>query len=587
MSILLFWEKWLPSPHGDDIADALRCEVRDGLWLLARQWQLGEFKAEDAGTAAAAHIVAHASPLQRLAPPVGTPQTLGDEIPLNATVERVTPAFDLTWRLESGREWKRLLLTAGKTTAWEVFRRHPLLHFQTRELAYDPEDPELPFLDHEPYAQLLAAVAHGRMVDGGRLFEQFSERKASEFLSQPDPEVDALGAKWLTWVRQRLSLAAEGQIDTPANCWDAGRLEYRFDSAAADINGTGQRLKTPEHHGQSLDWFGFELSDLDNSNLTQNLDSNKVTHHHHTFIPALVSFPGMPRARWWEIEDSTIDLSRVQAANTDTGVLLLSEFSLLFSNDWLIVPLPVPVGSLVKLRPLKITDVFGVQSVVKSIYTPGQANPWELFQSNATGTTTDWLFVPPVNNRWLQSQPVEEVHFVRDEMANMVWAVEKTIPDGTGGGTEGQSAAIHFEDRLRKLAEAPIIPPPALQENAATRRYVVGTTVPPNWIPFLPVRPDPSKPAMVLRRAAMPRLIDGHTPTRIRPRTHLLRTSANNGNRYDVQEEEIPVTGITLRAIWRRARGFDGRTVTWLAYEKLLGRHLTGSGLQFDQAVDK
>jgi hypothetical protein len=92
---------------------------------------------------------------------------------------------------------------------------------------------------------------------------------------------------------------------------------------------------------------------------------------------------------------------------------------------------------------------------------------------------------------------------------------------------------------------------------------------------------------MVLRRAAMPRLIDGQTPTRIRPRTQLLRTSANNGNRYDVQEEEIPVTGITLRTVWRRARGFDGRTVTWLAYEKLLGRHLTGSGLQFDQTVDK
>ena len=260
----------------------------------------------------------------------------------------------------------------------------------------------------------------------------------------------------------------------------------------------------PEHHGQSIDWFGFEFSDPGNGNLTQDLDSTKVTQHHHTFIPALVSFPGMPRACWCEIEDSTIDLSRVQAANTDTGALLLAEFGLLFSNDWLMVPLPVPVGSLVKLRPLKLTDVFGVQSVVKSIYTPGQANLWELFQPSATGTTTDWLFVPQVNNRWLQSQPVEEVHFVRDEMANMVWAIEKTIPDGTGGGTEGQSAAVHFEDQLRKLAGVPITPSPALQENAATRRYVVGTTVPPNWIPFLPVRPDPSQPAMIFAAPPCP-----------------------------------------------------------------------------------
>ena len=48
----LLWSKMQPEPGGDDIGNALRCEIRDGLWLLARQWQLGEFRAEDAGTMA-------------------------------------------------------------------------------------------------------------------------------------------------------------------------------------------------------------------------------------------------------------------------------------------------------------------------------------------------------------------------------------------------------------------------------------------------------------------------------------------------------------------------------------------------------
>ena len=36
-----------------DITDALRFRVHDALWMLTRQWQLGEFKGNDAGTAIA------------------------------------------------------------------------------------------------------------------------------------------------------------------------------------------------------------------------------------------------------------------------------------------------------------------------------------------------------------------------------------------------------------------------------------------------------------------------------------------------------------------------------------------------------
>ncbi len=581
MESLLSFEKLLPSPYGEDVAEALRCEIRDPLWLLARQWQLGEFKAEDAGTAAAAHIVAQSTPIQRLETPTGAIQTVDNNTLLNAMVERRPPVFDLQMRLETGREWRRMLTQAGKTAAWEVFRQNPLLHFKAPAPAFEPDNLEITLFDLEPYAQLVAAVGNGRMVDGLLLFEQLAERKASVFLPQADSIVNDLGEKWVKQVQKRLQLDIAGTNQEGA--WDASRLEYRFSVAAAKANGTALCLKNPEHHGRDMDWPDFKQVE-GSAAIKQDLDAKRAGEHRRTYLPSPVSFPGMPRARWWEMEDSTMDLSNVQTAKTDTGLLLLTEFSLLFSNDWLLIPYSVPIGHLAKVNNLKVTDVFGVLSVVNSVYAgQAQAGNWELFQTNDDGVPTDWLLAPAAHARWLQSEPVEEVHFLRDEMANMVWAVEKTVPDGIGSGTMGQTAAAHWENTLLQLAGEPTQPLPAAQQNDAQHKYRLGTAVPPNWIPFIPVRTDANKPDMNLRRATMPRLIDGQSPSRIRPRTQLLRAAATNGNFYDLREEEIPVTGITVRAVWRRARGYDGSVTTWLAFEKTQGRYFQASGLVFDQ----
>ena len=170
-------------------------------------------------------------------------------------------------------------------------------------------------------------------------------------------------------------------------------------------------------------------------------------------------------------------------------------------------------------------------------------------------------------------------------MANMVWAVEQIVPDGIGGAIEGASSALGMELWLRTLAGVPVdIPMPDLPTKA-DYIYAIGNTVPPHWIPFIPFRPIPEKPDMVLRRAAMPRILYGiDEASRIRPRTTLVRNSSasETTKRLDIREEEIPATGLTLRSYWRRARWLDGTTVTWLTREKRLGKLSEASGLQFD-----
>lgn len=580
-SALLIWEKIQPLPVSKDLSEALRGEVRDPLWLLARQWQLGEFQAEDAGMAASAQVVTMSTPLQAFAPSGAGARPIayqaGDK-PLNALTEQVRPAFDLSLRLEAGRKWRLLLSAAGKNAAWEAFRQNPLLHFKVPVPVYGDLPPGQANLSFEPYGQMLASLANGRMVDGGALYQELQTRPASDFLAQPDLAVNDLGAAWVKWVQEHLHQG----LATENTSWDASRLEYRAAAAAPLPDGSALALQMPEHNGQLMDSFSWELGSLPEG-LQPLVDAAQVSLLRQTFIPTPVSFPAMPRARWWEFEDSTIDLGNLQARKTDLGLLLLSEFGLLYSNDWLLIPLPLSAGHLARIRNIRVTDVFGVQSTVKPAL---QDASWQLFQlgSPALPEPGGWLFLPPVAPHYLEGPNLEEVHLLRDEMANMVWGVEQTVPNGLGEGTEGRGAGLRLEAWLQQLAgQNPSPENNPLPDIRAAFQYSIGSTVPPHWIPFIPFRPVADSPETVFRRAAIPRLVPPFAPTRIRPRTELLRSTTGGNSHYDVREEEVPAAGITLRQVWRRTRWYDGSTVTWLAREKSVGRHSASSGLQFDQ----
>jgi hypothetical protein len=574
-SALLIWEKIQPLPKSNDIEDALRCEVHDPLWLLARQWQMGEFKAEDAGMAAFAHINALSCPVQRLLVFNGNAISYdAEEKPINSLIEQISPLFDLSLRLEAGRKWQKMLIAVGKQQAWDIFRQNPILQFKTILAAFEPDNLDMIDFSHEPYEHMIAALGNGRMIDGALLFKELQSRKASDFLPQPDPIINETGNEWLEWVLNRLGISGTQHL----NSWNASRLEYSSVTSTALPNNNMAYLHLPEYNGLMMDSFSWEQG-KESDELKKDMNPGLITRLRHTFIPTPVSFPGMPRARWWEFEDSTIELSNLQAKKTDLSLLLLSEFGLQFSNDWLLTPLTLPVGSLTHIQNIKVTDVFGVQSTINATQ---QNNQWEIFQLTTKDVPSPkgWLYIPAITNRYLQSELKEEINFIRDEMANLVWAIENIVPNGLGEGVEGRSLAQQVENWLKVLAssvDVNIENPPV---NHTT--YSIGNTVPPHWIPFIPIRPNMNKPQIVFRRAAMPRLIAQHDPTRIRPRSQVLRCTTDNKGHYDILEEEIPSTGLIIRQMWRRARWFDGRTVTWLAREKIVGRSKESSGLQFD-----
>jgi len=216
-----------------------------------------------------------------------------------------------------------------------------------------------------------------------------------------------------------------------------------------------------------------------------------------------------------------------------------------------------------------------------------------------------------------EGPPLEEVAFIRDEMANMVWAIERRIQLPTGMTRPGAEAARELLELLQKpvreeLARlqprraelekipeadrtqaqrdelaavvarlAQLLPP----EARAAIRYRLMNTVPEQWIPFIPVHIDGSVREIQLQRAALPRIFPGapNPPEKVRPRTSLLRHGMPRA--YYVHEEEVPRGGAVLSQSYQRTRWIGGKVFTWFGARKQTGRGEGASGLAFDQIV--
>ena len=176
---------------------------------------------------------------------------------------------------------------------------------------------------------------------------------------------------------------------------------------------------------------------------------------------------------------------------------------------------------------------------------------------------------------------------MRDEMANMVWGVERTVPLATGDTRRGSEVAGEGLAHRRVLGEAtPAVEPPP----AAPIAYRAMLMPPEHWIPFVPVHVAGDSRETQLQRAALPRIIEGSSVPieRVRPRTTLLREGLDEtpARSYLVHEEEVPREGTNVALAFQRARWRDGSAVVWLSARRGTGHGEGSSGLAFDQLTE-
>jgi hypothetical protein len=168
-------------------------------------------------------------------------------------------------------------------------------------------------------------------------------------------------------------------------------------------------------------------------------------------------------------------------------------------------------------------------------------------------------------------------------MTNMVWGVEERIAGALGTGVDGFDRAIALSAYFTHQ-----VPPTTVvsEPSEAAIRYVLGTTVPENWIPFIAVRKPGSQRSIRLQRASMLRLTDAIPDTRVEPRGAILRVGLDGpgvGQPYFLHEEEVPRAGAIVTRGFQRTRWFDGKVYTWMGRRKETGRGQGASGLEFDR----
>jgi hypothetical protein len=581
---------------------SLRAEVRDPLWFLTRQWQLGEFEGDDAGSPVLSQMLLQRTELTELGAREAPVTAFDDPLPLETRVERRPFAFmlggvplALDLRLAMGRRWERWLAaaaTAGNLSVDYTSEFRDAFQFTS-------PDPDLAadagLAAHPDVWQAFAAVAGGRATDGGALMARLTATPPGApyegvggIAGGDQPFLDTLGARFVDWFHDLLVPAATPEADA----WDAQRLEYRFRAAAPNADGSARRYAAREYHGGRLDWWHLDLDAEDVTPLDQPAPAVVVETFSAT-MPSQVSFEGMPATRWWAFEDGRTNLGAVDAATTDIATMLFVEFALVYANDWFLTQLPMPVGSIATVRGLAVTSVFGERFWIPPAGS-GDDDTWQrwsMFSSSlvGAGAADASLLVLPVAAKVQDGPAFEEVALVRDEMANMVWGLERTVPSGAGGGMPGGLAATQTSACFRRLGEQ--IPPVDPGEpRVADVRYEAMTSVPEHWIPFVPVHVPGSDRQIQLQRAAMPRIVPGLATVPIEPRTALLREGRDPAPGDPIRplflhEEEVGRAGTVVAQSFQRTRAVGGRVVLWVGASRTVGRGEGSSGLAFDRLV--
>ena len=124
------WNRLEGRPRADKFDRALRAEVRDPLWMLTRQWQLGEFRGDDAGSPIFTKVRLETTRLRKYQAAGGPVEPFDDTIPLEARVEQMPIRFaqgaqemSLDLRLLLGRHWLKLVRAAGPGCSGAIRRR--------------------------------------------------------------------------------------------------------------------------------------------------------------------------------------------------------------------------------------------------------------------------------------------------------------------------------------------------------------------------------------------------------------------------------------------------------------------------------
>ena len=481
-----------------DPRPGIEARVHDPLWLIGRQWQLGEFEGEDAGTPLTVRVVTRTVAVDRWAAGDGrdAAQPLGRERQTcssrGSSASRsagAAPGLRAARRGGARRCWPR-----STTPAWA---RHRAAFAANCPLDLDP--PTIPTA-RTPSSTRPGSGWSACSAAAGWPTPSWSPRRSrpprrtcppgwSPPTTPSATRCTRVVDPWLRLVPRR------GLARRPA----ATTRGSATGSSTTSAIGAGEHGPATRPRTAAATSTGTRFDAADRAaRRPARADRGRRAAEVHALLASPLRYPGMPADRLWEMEDAQVNLGVVEAEPWDLARLLVAEFALTYGNDWLVVPVDVPFGSLTTVESVIVHD--HVRRALRRA-PDREVSPdgrWRMFTvTDAGGAAVDGLLVPPGAVAVQDGPAVEEVLFLRDEMANLAWAVERSVQGPSG----------FARDRARERDD------PAPAANRARCRgpqldYLLQTGVPGALDP-LPAASRPATAPSISYRAGCP------TPTAI------------------------------------------------------------------------
>ena len=568
-----------------DVTEALRFRIHDPLWMLSRQWQMGEFRGNDAGTAMSVRCQVASTPISWYGMgPNATTKVMGlnNETPLEPVVEQINREITPLVRVESATYFCSLLASSSipkdkvKLILERLKKVYPLKNV-TDEKRSSLEDEDVRSFTASRNTRLLkfARAFSTKAFDGYALYVALYTNKLAgwnDIVSDIKKEFTPVRTDYVKWFANRY-LPKSGKN---VSAWNVQELGYKFtaDNSVA-------KYKAGDYVGGRVSWYSFDVASMKESQAVLGQDGYKrkdVERETIDTLPVLASYPGAPNKRLWEFENRDVFMGNSKDMQAKGNVAFM-QYATMYGNDWMMCPLKTEIGKYIEVERVQVFDTFGIPTEIVKRAGMDDVGPktfgqrWQMFTNSPFYETiyegmsktvkdrfANGLLFPPSLVRTLEGEPLEEVSLLRDEMANMVWGVETRIEDGCGSSLDANLLASevgqYMEDEYdRKVEEVKtaLTVKNVKQENdrkliqraqpeeevtevksgyESDYKYSLMNSVPLNWIPFVPQHLDSKEERekyegfqggreTILRRGKMPYFFKEYLP--VRPLSSILR----------------------------------------------------------------
>ncbi len=596
-----------PRTRNEDYKKALSFEVFDPLWMLCRQWQYGRFKAADCGSPVMVKIKTVKKNIDKVLRGDGEDIRYSTDVPLECEVEKQNVEITPYVCVESAMQFKKMIANVKqkKSVVESLLKEYPL--------DCSPEDDlsSLELLKNKKNTALNKFIKFyaSRSFDGSKLYDAILNGTVESSIQK------SVGTKILEnykeWFKNKFLPCTDKKGTESKDCWNISKLGYE-----TEVRQQNNRYVAEDYDSGKLSWYSFDKKGADD--LSYKDEEVKML----SYIPTPAKIPGAPASRLWEFEDRQVNMGNNSNDFNSIATVAIMQYITMFSNDWMITPLETETGTILDVDGIVVRDSFGdrfyinknAQQFDKSEYDRKYGSGaydklvytdrWDMFgnsyveaYANEKFSTSRGLFFPPTVLRCEESKPIEEVQFLRDEMANMVWGVETTLNNKCGGTMDGKSLSDSVlsevdEVNLTKAGEHD----PITSDEDAEYSLLIQNRVPMNWIPFLPEQVIGNCREIAFRRATMPIFYnDGREEVykKVRPSTSLLAVKKEKKGEKDcvvplyINEEELATCGIKVRKTAQRTRWFFGKSFNWIGNREIISEYQANSGLMFDELISK